>query len=54
MQYLLNMNEMFNDLGGLLLNNEDTDYIYDIKYYLSQVKTYRISVLKRLDVFIQK
>ncbi|KAL4131612.1 hypothetical protein QTP88_008904 [Uroleucon formosanum] len=37
MQYLVNMNKMFNDLGLLLLNTEDTDYVGEIKRYLTQV-----------------
>ncbi|CAH1737753.1 uncharacterized protein LOC114122247 [Aphis gossypii] len=37
MQYLVNMNKMFNDLGCLLLNTEDTDYVGEIKRYLTQV-----------------
>ncbi|XP_022168526.1 uncharacterized protein LOC111032477 [Myzus persicae] len=37
MQYLVNMNKMFNDLGLLLLNTEDTDYLGEIKRYLTQV-----------------
>ncbi|XP_015377597.1 PREDICTED: uncharacterized protein LOC107171852, partial [Diuraphis noxia] len=37
MQYLVNMNKMFNDLGLMLLNTEDTDYVGEIKRYLNQV-----------------
>ncbi|XP_025202089.1 uncharacterized protein LOC112599402 [Melanaphis sacchari] len=37
MQYLVSMNKMFNDLGCLLLNTEDTNYLGEIKRYLTQV-----------------
>jgi len=38
MQYLVNMNAMFNDLGRMALDNRDTDYLGEIKRYLTQVK----------------
>lgn len=40
MEYLMNMNKMFNDLGCMLLNSEDTNYISEIKRYLTQVQIF--------------
>ncbi|VVC44689.1 Hypothetical protein CINCED_3A020094 [Cinara cedri] len=37
MQYLVNMNKIFNDLDCMLLDNDDTNYIGEIKRYLTQV-----------------
>lgn len=45
MQYLVNMNKMFNDLGCMLLNNEDTGYLSEIKCYLTQVYNIKYEII---------
>lgn len=37
MQHMVNMNEMFNDLGFMLLDNEDINCLDEIKRYLTRV-----------------
>lgn len=36
-KYVMDMNSMFNDLGFMTLDREDTVYVNEIKHYLKQV-----------------
>lgn len=45
------MNKMFNDLSCMLLNNEDINYISEIKRYLTQVNTECIIIIKKIYAY---